>query len=197
MVMSGWWVVTWILFFHIFGLILLTDATVFFRGVGIPPISISDNPWNGLTYGLPQSWLVGGGQQKTMGISQYFLYLPRLCMGSQGASNLVRISMNFPTTWKSILYIDLYRGFCVARVDFQSFKRDARYLWHPIFLGAWFTMTNGDPPESVPQNPSGDTSQGLLFRRPLWINPLFGPLWIKSTWTIYNFPWRMDMFLPS
>ena len=36
---SGWWFGTWILFFHILGIIIPTDEFIFFRGVGQPPTS--------------------------------------------------------------------------------------------------------------------------------------------------------------
>ena len=36
---SGWWFGTWLLFFHILGIIIPTDELIFFRGVGIAPTS--------------------------------------------------------------------------------------------------------------------------------------------------------------
>ena len=35
-----WWFGTWILCFHISGIVILTDELIFFRGVGIPPTRI-------------------------------------------------------------------------------------------------------------------------------------------------------------
>ena len=35
--MTGWWFGTWLLFFHILGIIVPTDELIFFRGVGQPP----------------------------------------------------------------------------------------------------------------------------------------------------------------
>ena len=34
---TGWWFGTWILFFHLLGIIIPTDEPIFFRGVGQPP----------------------------------------------------------------------------------------------------------------------------------------------------------------
>ena len=41
---SGWWFGTWILLFHILGIIIPTDELIFFRGVGIPPTSFTIDP---------------------------------------------------------------------------------------------------------------------------------------------------------
>ena len=38
-IFSSWWFGTWLLFFHILGIIIPIDELIFFRGVGIPPTS--------------------------------------------------------------------------------------------------------------------------------------------------------------
>ena len=47
---SGWWFGTWILFFHILGIIIPTDELIFFRGVGIPPTRFF---WQGFLQFVP------------------------------------------------------------------------------------------------------------------------------------------------
>jgi hypothetical protein len=37
---AGWWFGTWLLSFHILGMIIPTDELIFFRGVGQPPTSL-------------------------------------------------------------------------------------------------------------------------------------------------------------
>ena len=37
---TGWWFGTWLLFFHILGITIPTDFSIFFRGVGIPGVGI-------------------------------------------------------------------------------------------------------------------------------------------------------------
>ena len=38
-IITAWWFGTWLLFFHILGIMIPTDELIFFRGVGIPPTS--------------------------------------------------------------------------------------------------------------------------------------------------------------
>ena len=44
--LSGWWFGTWILCFHILGIIIPTDELIFFRGVGQPPTRHSHRRWS-------------------------------------------------------------------------------------------------------------------------------------------------------
>ena len=59
---TGWWFGTWILFFHILGIIIPTDELIFFRGVGQPLMQPVAEDSTAL-----RLWATGWRRQRPMG----------------------------------------------------------------------------------------------------------------------------------